>query len=81
MIEITDEMIQTVNSFLGEEGKNFFRELRDEYKGDSAFPGAWAISVHHSYGRAVRNALYSTGKYNVNLDDYWIPIVEKVLKI
>ena len=86
MMEITKEIIESVKTFLGEDGVAFFKEMVEKHGevspvfNDDGFPHV----VHFHEGMQIRNFLRSTGLCDSwgdhDLDDNWIEVIEKVIK-
>jgi hypothetical protein len=81
---ITKEIIESVKTFLGEDGVSFFKEMVEEHGEVSpVLDLGYPHSVHFSEGMQVRNHLRRSGLCDSwgdhDFDDNWIEVIEKVI--
>lgn len=88
--QITEQLVDYVEDFLGNAGINYFQQLRDQYgyiplvvevhdDDGSTFPHP----IHFHEGMQIRNSMRDSGLVEDwdahQLDDYWIEVVGMVL--
>lgn len=87
MIHISDELVEHVRNFLGEDGIDFFSGLlKDHGKVDPVLSNGLAFHpVHLREGMQVRNAMRESGlcdEWDCNdFDGQWTKVVEKAIEI
>lgn len=85
MPTITKEIVVKVHDWLGEKGRDFFREVKEEHGTLNAVlhDGNIPHPVHFREGMQVRNFLRQTGLCDDwsdhDLDDNWCEVVEKAI--
>lgn len=82
---ITPALVEQVRAWLGKEGRAFFRQVKQEH---GTLNACWIEDgiphpVYFREGMQVRNFLRGTGLCegwtDHDLDDNWIPVVEKAI--
>lgn len=80
-------LIDKVRIWLGDDGRQFFTEIKEKYGRLNAcwFEDNIPHAVHFREGMAVRNFMRSTGVCldwdAIDYDDNWVEVVEKALEI
>ena len=84
-MKITEELVDKVRDWLGEEGIDFFKHCLEEH-GDISpvyMDGNIPHPVHFREGMSVRNFMRSTGLCDdwndCDLDDNWAKVVEEAI--
>ena len=83
--EISPELIAKTRAWLGEDGYNFFKDIKEKYGEINACWDESGIphSVHFQEGMQVRNFMRGTKLCDDwsahDFDDSWVELIEKVL--
>lgn len=84
MVQITDELVAQVRDWLGQEGVDFFRKVKEDHGQINAcwMEGGIPHPVHFREGMQVRNKLreltgnaWTTHEY----DDNWVEVIERAI--
>ena len=83
---ISDESLQKLKDWLGEDGLDFFRKTKEKHGEIAAvyMEGRLPHCVHFREGMQVRNFLRRLPEYkdstSIDLDDCWVEIIEEAMK-
>lgn len=86
MKEITEELVEKTKEFLGSDGINWFREIKQKHGCIDACwnEGGIPYSVHFNDGMQVRNFMRGTGLCEDwdchDFDNNWVALVERCLE-
>lgn len=85
--EISSELLSKTNTWLGEDGRKFFKDIKTKYGEINACLNEGGIPhpVHFREGMQVRNFMRMSGlcdNWNDHdFDNTWIDLIEKVLML
>lgn len=83
--EVSSELIEKTRKFLGEDGLEFFKEMKRKHGEYAAvfMKGGIPHAVHFREGMQVRNFMRHNGCEDWDahdLDDTWVSLIEKVIE-